>query len=149
MARDRLPWTPARSMEKPTRRAVAAINHVRGPMRQGDAQKQLSPLEAIRKYCLNACMGGQRSLVAGCVDTDCPFYPLRMKSVPEGFGVRVVRVVRRFCLRCTVGDRVAVRRCTEKAVCPVWAYRIGVSPKKLKRLINEKRRPKQLELPLS
>jgi hypothetical protein len=118
-------------------------------MRQGDASKPLSPLEAVRRYCLSACMGGQRSLVAGCVDADCPFHPLRMKTIPEGFTVRVVRVVRRFCLRCTVGDREAVRRCTEKDVCPVWPYRVGVSPKKLKRLILEKRRPKQLELPLS
>lgn len=118
-------------------------------MSQAESPKLPTPLEAVRKYCLNACMGGQRSLVVGCVDTGCPFHPLRMKTVPEGFAVRVVRVVRRFCLRCTVGDRDAVRRCTEKDVCPVWAYRVGVSPKKLKRLILERRRPKQLELPLA
>lgn len=117
-------------------------------MRQGDAPKLFSPIEAVRRYCLAACMGGQRSLVAGCADRDCPFHVLRMKEIPEGFGVRVVRVVRRFCLRCTVGDRVAIRLCTEKDACPVWAYRVGVSPKKLKRLIAEKRRPKQLDLPL-
>jgi len=117
-------------------------------MRQGDAAKTVSPIEAVRRYCLTACMGGQRSLVAGCVDADCPFHPLRLKEVPEGFGVRVVRVIRRFCLRCTLGDRGDIRRCREKAVCPVWPYRIGVSPRKLKRLIAEKRRPKQLELPL-
>ena len=117
-------------------------------MRQGDAAKTVSPIEAVRRYCLNACMGGQRSLVAGCVDTDCPLHPLRLKEVPEGFGVRVVRVIRRFCLRCTLGDRGDIRRCREKAACPVWPYRIGVSPRKLKRLIAEKRRPKQLELPL-
>ncbi|MGE4536579.1 MAG: hypothetical protein AB7D37_05840 [Desulfovibrio sp.] len=117
-------------------------------MRQDDAQKTLSPLDAVRRYCLAACMGGQRSLVASCVDRDCPFHPLRMREIPEGFTVRVVRVVRRFCLRCTVGDREAVRRCTEKGVCPIWPYRVGVSPRKLKRLIAEKRRPKQLDLPL-
>lgn len=117
-------------------------------MRQAEAPKPISPLEAVRKYCLNACMGGQRGLIAACADRDCPFHPLRLKEVPEGFGVRVVRVVRRFCMRCTVGDRVAVRLCTEKDNCPVWPYRIGVSPRKLKRLIEEKRRPKQLELPL-
>jgi hypothetical protein len=117
-------------------------------MRQGVAPKHLPPLEAIRKYCLAACMGGQRSLVATCADAACPFHLLRMKEIPEGFGVRVVRVVRRFCLRCTVGDRVAVRLCTEKDACPIWPYRVGVSPVKLKRLIAEKRRPKQLELPL-
>jgi hypothetical protein len=118
-------------------------------MRQGDTPKIPSPLDAVRKYCLNACMGGQRSLVATCVDSDCPFYPLRFKEIPEGFGVRVVRVIRRFCLCCTVGDREAVRRCTESEVCPVWPYRVGVSPKRLKRLIAAKRRPKQLDLPLS
>jgi hypothetical protein len=117
-------------------------------MRQDDAAKTLSPLEAVRRYCLAACMGGQRSLVAACSDKACPFYALRMKEIPPDFGVRVVRVVRRFCLRCTVGDRDAVRRCTEKGVCPIWAYRVGVSPRKLKRLIAEKRRPKQLDLPL-
>ncbi|MEA4855488.1 hypothetical protein [Solidesulfovibrio sp.] len=117
-------------------------------MRQGDAPKTLSPIEAVRRYCLAACMGGQRSLVAACTDRACPFHALRMKEVPEGFGVRVVRVVRRFCLRCTVGDRDAVRRCTERDACPVWPYRVGVSPKKLKRLIAEKKRPKQLDLPL-
>jgi hypothetical protein len=117
-------------------------------MRQGDAPKTISPLEAIRKYCLCSCMGGQRTLVAACVDASCPLHPLRMKEIPEGFGVRVVRVIRRFCLRCTVGDRETVRLCTEKNSCPIWPYRVGVSPKKLKRLIAEKRRPKQLELPL-
>lgn len=117
-------------------------------MHQGESAKPpSSPLEAVRKYCLHACMGGQRSLVAACADADCPLHPLRMKEIPEGFPVRVVRVIRRFCLRCTVGDRNAVRRCTEHDACPVWAYRIGVSPKKLKRLIAQKRRPKQLELP--
>lgn len=117
-------------------------------MRQGQAGKLRSPLETVRLYCVAACMGGQRDLVATCADTDCPFYPLRFKTVPEGFAIRVVRVVRRFCLRCTVGDRDAVRRCTEKDVCPVWPYRIGVSPRKLRRLIAAKRRPRQLELPL-
>jgi hypothetical protein len=116
-------------------------------MPQGDVVKRRSPLDAVRYYCLAACMGGQRDLVSGCVDGDCPFHALRLKSVPEGFGLRVVRVVRRFCLRCTVGDRDAVRRCTEKDACPVWPYRIGVSPRKLKRLLAEKRRPRQLELP--
>lgn len=116
-------------------------------MRQGEAAKILSPLEAVRRYCLVACMGGQRSLVAACTDSECPFYPLRMKEIPAGFGVRVVRVVRRFCLRCTVGDRDAIRHCTEHGVCPIWPYRVGVSPKKLKRLIAEKKRPKQLDLP--
>lgn len=117
-------------------------------MRQAESRRLVSPLEAVRRYCLLACMGGQRGLVAGCVDRDCPFFPLRMKEIPEGFGSRVVRVVRRFCLRCTVGDRSAVRLCTENETCPVWAYRVGVLPKKLKRLIAEKRRPRQLELPL-
>ena len=117
-------------------------------MRQSEAPKCVSPLEAVRRYCLLSCMGGQRSLVSRCDDADCPFHPLRMKTVPDGFGVRVVRIIRRFCLRCTVGDRADIRRCTEKDACPIWPYRIGVSPKKLKRLIAEKRRPKQLELPL-
>lgn len=118
-------------------------------MRQGGPPKVCSPLDAVRKYCLSACMGGQRGLVVACADKDCPFYPLRLREIPEGFEVRVIRVIRRFCLRCTVGDRDAIRHCTESAVCPVWAYRVGVSPRRLKRLIADKRRPKQLELPLS
>ncbi|MHC1789627.1 hypothetical protein [Solidesulfovibrio sp.] len=117
-------------------------------MRQGDAPKTFSAIESVRRYCLTACMGGQRSLVTACADRECPFYPLRLKEIPDGFGLRVVRVIRRFCLRCTVGDREAIRRCTEKSVCPIWPYRVGVSPKKLKRLIAQKRRPRQLELPL-
>lgn len=116
-------------------------------MRQVESCKRRAPLDAVRQYCLAACMGGQRDLVTRCVDTDCPFHPLRLKVVPEGFARRVVRVVRQFCLRCTVGDRDAVRRCTEMDVCPVWPYRIGVSPKKLKRLLAERRRPRQLDLP--
>ena len=117
-------------------------------MRQGEAAKLCSAIESVRRYCLTACMGGQRNLVTACTDRDCPFYLLRHKEIPQGFGVRVVRVIRRFCLRCTVGDRKAIRRCTERGACPVWPYRIGVSPKKLKRLIAKKRRPKQLGLPL-
>lgn len=130
-------------------RTVAFANGREVFMRQQDpSPKTLSPLDAVRKYCLAACMGGQRSLVAHCTDSQCPFYPLRLKEIPEGFSVRVIRVIRRFCLHCTVGDRTAIRHCTESDVCPVWAYRIGVSPKRLKRLIAAKRRPKQLDLPL-
>ncbi len=116
-------------------------------MLPGDVSKSYSPLESVRRYCVLACMGGQRGLVAACEDQACPLHPLRMKTVPEGFPTRVVRIIRRVCLRCTVGDRQAVRRCTEREACPLWPYRVGVSPKKLKRLIQKRRRPQQLELP--
>jgi hypothetical protein len=43
----------------------------------------ITPVKAIRLFCVNECMAGQPSLVPGCTDPHCPLYPYRMNSNPE------------------------------------------------------------------
>ena len=42
----------------------------------------ITPVKAIRLFCVNECMAGQASLVPGCTDLNCPLYPYRMKKNP-------------------------------------------------------------------
>ena len=43
----------------------------------------ITPVKAIRLFCVNECMAGQASLVPGCQDPNCPLYPYRMNKNPE------------------------------------------------------------------
>lgn len=106
------------------------------------------PLAAIRRYCLAVCMNGQRSLVGGCLDRECPFHPYRLGEADLSLGVNLARVIRRFCLRCAMGDREAIRRCTEGRTCPVWSSRLGLSAETVRRLMSKVARSRQLPLPL-
>lgn len=43
----------------------------------------ITPVKAIRLFCVNECMAGQASLVPGCTDSNCPLYPYRMNKNPS------------------------------------------------------------------
>jgi predicted NAD/FAD-binding protein len=43
--------------------------------------KRLTPIKAIRQYCI-ACSGGSRAEVANCEIDDCTLYPYRMGHRP-------------------------------------------------------------------
>lgn len=49
--------------------------------------KQLSPVKAIRKNCLE-CGSGSVKEVALCVSTDCPLYPFRFGTNPNRQGAK-------------------------------------------------------------
>ena len=42
----------------------------------------ITPVKAIRLFCVNECMAGQAGLVSGCTDPNCPLYPYRMNKNP-------------------------------------------------------------------
>lgn len=48
---------------------------------KGLGHHPMSPLEAIRRRCLD-CVGGSVSEVRYCTDRKCPSWPFRMKSSP-------------------------------------------------------------------
>ena len=43
---------------------------------------EITPVQAIRYFCVNECMAGQPGLVYGCTDPHCPLYPYRMNKNP-------------------------------------------------------------------
>lgn len=47
----------------------------------------LSPVKAIKKYCLD-CSGGSKKEVRECIILDCPLYPFRMGKNPNRKGIR-------------------------------------------------------------
>ena len=48
--------------------------------------KILTPIKAIRSYCLG-CMCGNAAEVRNCVIPDCPLYPYRMGHNPKRKGM--------------------------------------------------------------
>lgn len=49
-------------------------------------QKNLSPLKAIRKHCLE-CSSGNSNEVKNCIITDCPLYQFRLGKNPNRKGI--------------------------------------------------------------
>lgn len=97
----------------------------------------------IRRFCREECMGGATELVSACSDQACPFHEFRTSELrcPDP-----LRVIRRFCLRCSGGDRDSVRRCPA-ADCLFRPYRIGVRPSTIKAMRTRLSRPRPLPLP--
>ena len=48
--------------------------------------KDLTPLKAIRKNCLE-CSSGSSNEVKNCIITDCPLYPYRLGKNPKRKGM--------------------------------------------------------------
>ncbi len=48
--------------------------------------KDLTPLKAIRKNCLE-CSSGSSNEVKNCIITDCPLYPYRLGKNPHRKGL--------------------------------------------------------------
>lgn len=94
--------------------------------------RKLTPLQSIRKECLN-CMGGTSKLVVECETITCVLWSCRTGRIAESADRRLLRVIRQFCLQC-VGSSDEVRKCTGKMldgiVCSFHQYRRGKRPKK-------------------
>ena len=48
--------------------------------------KYLSPVKAIKKFCLD-CVGGSAKERELCNDTDCPLFPYRLGKNPNRRGI--------------------------------------------------------------
>lgn len=88
--------------------------------------KVLSPLKAIRAYCLWCCCDSWL-FVKECSDTDCPLYHLRLGHRPKEKGYTPpVKSIRARCIQCS--DTVyEVKKC-ESTDCPLFPYRLGKNP---------------------
>ena len=47
----------------------------------------MTPVKAIRKYCVDHCCAGSTLEVRECKATDCPLYPYRMGKNPSRKGI--------------------------------------------------------------
>jgi len=87
--------------------------------------EKLAPRETVRAYCTQ-CLGLRQfsaDEVKNCTGdaVKCPFFSYRL-------GKRVsVKIMRKFCLDCTNGDREYVAKCPA-TTCPVYPYRFGTNP---------------------
>ncbi len=90
--------------------------------------ERLTPNQARKRLCVQ-CIGGPQlnsREVENCRGDEaktgaCPIYPYRM-------GKRMsVKVLRKFCLNCMGGNRVAVSECITET-CPAHPYRFGKNP---------------------
>ena len=50
-------------------------------------KKILTPIKAIRSWCVNCCMGGPLKEVRFCDDEECPLYLYRMGKNPSRKGM--------------------------------------------------------------
>ena len=85
-------------------------------------KKHPSPLKAIRKHCLDCCLG-QSIEVKLCGATGCPVHPLRHGKKVEA--VNVLKTIRAKCAECS-GDEQA-KNCTVED-CNLWPFRTGHNP---------------------
>jgi hypothetical protein len=92
----------------------------------------MTPLEAIRKFCVDCVggsphgvtsCGGDRALNGGCDRNGmCWFYRYRL-----GKGRPSVKTIRNMCLWCQGEQEPLVREC-QRDPCALWTYRMGKNP---------------------
>jgi hypothetical protein len=91
-------------------------------------KKVLTPLKAIRKYCL-CCGGDQAEEVRFCPVEDCPIYPLRFGKKPGDFKKSVLKAIKERCFDCSAFEWKEVRECSFDD-CALFEYRKGKNPRR-------------------
>jgi len=87
-------------------------------------KNKLTPLRAIRKYCL-WCGNGQANEVKLCTCGHCPLYLFRFgKKEIKG---SLLKAIRELCKGCGEGTPFAIRNC-EFTDCPLYPFRFGKNP---------------------
>lgn len=89
--------------------------------------KNKTPVQSVKKFCKDCCgsiyktknCGGEKLL---CFEDPCPLYPYR-----EGKGRVSVKTIRKHCLLCMGGSKVAVRECPSEK-CSLYPFRLGTNP---------------------
>ena len=107
-------------------------------------KKGLSPIQAIRAFCMQ-CEGGSSAHVQSCRYPPCPFYAYRIGKVKKAKPTDTLTAIKRYCFeQCQAGSsQHEVVICQgDKATlgsCPVFSFRLGKNPNKLKLLSDERR----------
>ena len=83
-----------------------------------------SPLESIRKYCLDCCLESSKE-VRLCPAESCPLHPLQFGKQVKG--ISTLKTIRRKCLDCGAGTPSDVKDC-EFTDCSLYQYRFGKNP---------------------
>lgn len=86
----------------------------------------MSPLQAIKKYCLDCCLG-QRGEVKECPATKCPLWT-RRTGANQGAGT--VKAIRARCIDCSGGHEGMVLNC-DRTDCILHPFRMGKNPNRL------------------
>ena len=88
----------------------------------------LSPLKAIRKYCVEDCCCDQSAEVRLCPVNDCELYPYRFGKGPAVKpALTSQKSIRAKCLDCSGGSPADVRECWNTE-CALFHLRMGKNP---------------------
>ena len=97
--------------------------------------KRLSPLKAIRAFCLWCCGGSAREVNLCPAGPDkrhpCDLWPYRFGSIPPGASSSLMRAIKARCLDCMPdgpADCAAFQEYELHPPCPLWVYRMGRNP---------------------
>ncbi|MDA7857944.1 hypothetical protein N9A72_00440 [bacterium] len=90
--------------------------------------KKLTPVKAIRQYCIECCNNQKLEVRLCTVAKDCPLYLLRMGKRPRDS--RPLKVIRKKCADCSGGLLKEVKNCTFYN-CQLYPYRFGYKSKKV------------------
>lgn len=83
--------------------------------------KNKSPLQVIKAYCLHHCMNHQAYEVKFCNASKCAFYEIRFgKKVP---GISSLKAIKKYCIDCSEGAR-NTEKCPFQE-CQLYIYRKG------------------------
>ena len=121
--------------------------------RRGHKLQTPSPLQAVRRHCLDCC-GGSAKEVALCPARKCPLWTMRFNRRPNpaeyagdptplhpaeipitlgefaAKGMRTLEAVRRRCIDCSGGSPIEPRNCKFTG-CDLWPYRLGKNPNRI------------------
>lgn len=86
--------------------------------------KKLTPIKAIRMYCLGCCAGSSFE-VKNCIIPDCSLLSLRFGKRAKG--ISALKMIRKKCLNCGEGTAFDVKNC-EINECSLYYYRFGKNP---------------------
>ena len=94
-----------------------------------DAIKKLTPLKAVRKFCL-WCSLDQFHEVKLCPTVKCPLHPLRLGKGIKGRGISVLKTILRKCCDCSGVDRMSdeIKNCWATD-CSLFLFRFGKRPR--------------------
>ena len=88
-------------------------------------KRHLSPLQAIRKFCVTDCMAGSAEEVKLCVTPECPLYNLRFGR--SNNSLRPLKQIHLRCFDCSCFSKKEVKECWDKN-CYLYPFRMGKNP---------------------
>ena len=93
--------------------------------------EKISPLKAVRKYCLWCC-NDQFNVIELCTVKTCSLYPLRFGKKPKNTRIRVLKSIKLRCFDCSGFNKAEVKRCDfngkNDELCDLYSFRLGRNP---------------------